>query len=308
MRLFKSKSQKHEAVQFYVEPTDAPPVKDDIVIAVIIKNEEEAIEEWLQFHHAAGVDRFILYDNGSTDRTIALASKAVPSDALTVIPWAQHIQDAKLDRVIHNQGLAFAHAIGNFRHAARWMCFIDVDEFLFPTKGGNLRSVLDGLDHANNIIVPWAMFGRQGYQETPDAILPNYTMKHRDPYAAVVKGVLNFKCIVNPSKVTKVYVHGFEVEGTKAIWNANGTQFTFGDHRKPSFDQDAALQLNHYYIKSDTQLAEKVGKHIGDSIFTSAFKTTSSRQETLERRLREIERDTIEDRGIIEFCKKIGFE
>ena len=308
MRLFKSNSKKHEAVQFFIQPAKTPPTGTGIALAVLVKNEAASISEWLQFHRAAGVDKFILYDDGSTDATIATAYDTIGADALIVIPWAQRIQDATLQRAIHNQGLAFSHAVGNFRHDFRWMGFIDIDEFLFPTKADSLAEVLDGLAHVDNILLPWQMFGRQGFAETPDRVLPHYVQRYRDPFDMKVKGVLNFKCLVNPSKVTKAYVHGFETSGTKTIWNSAGREFQYGQHRSPDFDPAPALQLNHYYVKSDAQLEEKTCKgSIGDSTFTSAFKKRSARKEMLLRRLTEIERDTVEDRRIIDFCARVGF-
>ncbi len=307
MRLFKSDSKKHEAVQFFIQSAKTPPTGVGIALAVLVKNEAASISEWLRFHRAAGVEKFILYDDGSTDATVATAYEAVGMDALTVIPWAQRIQDASLQRAIHNQGLAFAHAIGNFRQDFRWMGFIDIDEFLFPTKADSLPEVLDGLMHVDNILLPWQMFGRQGFVETPDQVLPNYVQRYRDPFDVKVKGILNFKCLVNPSKVTKAYVHGFEVNGTKRIWNSAGQEFEYGQHRNPEFNHAPALQLNHYYVKSDAQLEEKTNKgSIGDSAFTSAFKKRSDRETMLLRRLTEIERDTVEDRGIIDFCDRLG--
>ena len=308
MRLFKSKSKQLEAVQFYVQPSSDKGPVEGVAIAVLVKNEAASIGEWLHFHKAAGVDAFIIYDDGSTDATIDIARRAVGEGALTVIPWSQRIQDAKLGRAIHNQGLAFAHAIGNFRHKYRWMGFIDIDEFLFPTAANSIPDALKDLAHADNILLPWQMFGRQGFEKTPDPVIPHFTQRYRDPYDVRVKGILNVKCLVNPSKVTKAYVHGFETNGNQTIWNAAGKQFEFGEHRNVVFNDAPALKLNHYYIKSDEELAEKINKgSIGDSSFTASFKTRSNREAMLLRRLNEIERDTVEDRGIQEFCARINF-
>lgn len=52
-------------------------------IAAIFKNEAPYLREWLDFHRAAGVDRFYLYDNGSTDESAAIAA-SVPDTS--VIP------------------------------------------------------------------------------------------------------------------------------------------------------------------------------------------------------------------------------
>lgn len=309
MRILSSLSKKIEAVQFYIAPPKDPPSGDGIALVVIVKNEADAICEWLRFHVAAGVDTFIIYDDGSSDGTIESARQTLDPDKLIVIPWCQRLKDAKFGRSLHNQGLAFSHAVANFRQHFRWMGFIDIDEFLFPTRANSLIEVLAKLDHVDNILLPWHMFGRQGFEETPKRILPNFIERFTDPYQTSVKGVLNFKCLVNPSKVTKAYVHGFETGGSKAIWNSVGEEFQFGDHRSPTFHASHDLQLNHYYAKSDAQLEQKIGKgSIGDSIFTKAFKNTADRRSLLTRRVQEIERDTVEDKGILNFCERIAFD
>lgn len=310
MRIFRSQSRKVEAVQFNIAPPPKQPASGKgIAIVVMVKDEADAITEWLRFHLAAGVDTFIIYDDGSSDGTIECAKQVLEPDSLIVIPWCQRIQDARLGRVLHSQGLAFAHAVANFRHQHRWMGFIDIDEFLFPTRANSLIEVLDRLDSVDNILLPWHMFGRQGFEKTPEKILPNLTRRFRNPYESSVKGVLNFKCVVNPSKVTKAYVHGFETSGTKTIWNSVGEKFQYGDHRMPAFHTSHNLQLNHYYAKSNVQLEQKVAKgSIGHSVFTNAFKNMDDRKSLLMKRVQEIERDTITDTAILDFCERVGFD
>ena len=310
MRIFPSRSKKLEATQFYVQPPSSAGNGSGIALAVIVNNEAASIGEWLRFHEAAGVDHFILYDDGSTDDTIRIARQILPPENLTIMPWSQRLRDASPQgRVIHSQGLAFAHAISNFRDRFRWMGFIDIDEFLFPTLANSIPDALAGMAHVDNILLPWQMFGRQGFSHTPEKVLPNYLQRHRDPYSSAVKGILNFKCVVNPAATTKVYVHGFETNGNKTIWNSAGQEFQFGGHYKPIFNAHHALQLNHYFAKSDQQLAEKIAKgSIGLSEFTKDFKGSDERATKLTNRVLEMERDTVEDRGILDFCERIGFD
>ncbi|MEJ8562213.1 glycosyltransferase family 92 protein [Yoonia sp. GPGPB17] len=309
MRLFRSKHQKLEAAKFYVQPQPSANPPDRIAIAVLVKDEAEPIAEWLRFHYAAGVDKFLLYDDGCSDATFSVAGEAVPTEAIEIIPWSQRIKEEKSGYALDNQGLAFAHAVSNYGEDFRWMAFIDVDEFLFPTRSHSLKDYLLSLGDIDNIVLPWQMFGRQGFAETPPLVLPNFLKRFRDPYQANVKGVLNFKCIVNPSRVTKAYVHGFETNHSSDIYNSLGQKFEFGEHRQANFHCAAALQLNHYYAKSDQQFKEKVEKGaINESTFTRHFKRLDGRSDTLLRRVQEIERDTVEDRLILEFCKRMAFD
>ncbi|MEO1641344.1 MAG: glycosyltransferase family 92 protein [Pseudomonadota bacterium] len=308
MRILKSSSKKYEAVQFDVDRPEVTADQDGVAVAVIVRNEEAAIAEWLAFHRAAGVNHFIFYDDGCTDDTVPLARRVLGQDQLTVLPWNQRLRDAKAERALHSQGLAFAHAVANFVRY-RWICFIDVDEFLYPTEADGIDQALAEMDHAECIYVRWEMFGRQGFATTPNHIIPNFTLRYRDPITSPVKGVFNFKCIVNPARVSRAYVHGFLGSDHDQIWSAAGKAFRAGQKRTAAFCEAPRLRLNHYYAKSDAQLAEKIGKgSIGESVFTKAFKSGAGRQDLLMRRVLEIERDTVEDRGIIDYCARIGFD
>jgi hypothetical protein len=46
---------------------------NNIGISCIVKNEQDYIGEWLQFHIMQGVKDFIIYDNGCTDDTLEIA-------------------------------------------------------------------------------------------------------------------------------------------------------------------------------------------------------------------------------------------
>lgn len=49
----------------------------DLAIVAIIKNEGQYIEEWLRYHIVAGVQKFFLYDNDSSDNTREILEKYI---------------------------------------------------------------------------------------------------------------------------------------------------------------------------------------------------------------------------------------
>ena len=150
------------------------PTRAGIAIVLIVRNEARHIAEWARFHHAAGVSRFFVYENGPGDGTIEAIRAALPAEALTVIPWAQSRFRTTRNREIHNQVLAYAHALMNFGPAFRWMAFIDVDEFLVPVSAPSIPRALEGLEDAAHISLPWQMFGRGGHATPPEGGVPNF--------------------------------------------------------------------------------------------------------------------------------------
>ena len=280
-----------------ITPPKPHPDRAGLAIAVVVKNEARHIGEWLDFHLKAGVSHFILYDNGSTDETIEVARSRLPDGKLTLLPWDQKLFDGRSGVEIHNQVLAFAHALRNFGGQFRWMAFTDIDEFLAPMKSGDLLSALAPLSAAAHISLPWHMFGRCGHEEAPDGgIVANYTQRARDPLAS--SHALNWKCIVDPCRVTGVRVHGFEIEGEAAGVNDVGQMSTHQRRSNPSFYSNAAIQLNHYYTRSNKELQAKIDR--------GSNKTVEA-QKHIKRVMRivdAIEADTVEDRSAIEFLNR----
>ena len=185
-----------------------------LAVALIVKDEARHIGEWAAFHLRAGVRRFLIYDNGGRDATMAILREVLPEAARTIVPWRQVLSDAWLGREIHNQVLAYAHAASNFGGAFRWMAFIDADEFLVPKRAETLDAALAHLGEARNLSLPWHMFGRSGHQSPPEGgVLRNYLRRARDPMSEV-RGVRAFKCVVDPCHLTAVRVHSMETDGS----------------------------------------------------------------------------------------------
>lgn len=267
----------------------AQPGRAGLAIVAIVKNEARYIGEWARFHRAAGVRHFYIYDDASQDDTLAELRAALPPEALTVIPWAQRLSDIRLGREIHNQVLAYAHAAGNFGGAHRWMAFIDVDEFLIPTGGDSFDVALAPLGDIPNVSLPWHMFGTSGHATPPDGgVLRNYLMRARDPMGDA-PGLRAFKMLVDPCRLSALRIHSMETEATQDTWNDAGRKSSFAERDKPGFYSTAAVQLNHYYTRSQADLDAKINR--GPNLVA---KTDEYRRKVL-RTVGSIEADLIED-------------
>lgn len=230
-----------------------------IAVVLIVRNEERHIGEWGRFHAKAGVRHFYVYDNGSTDGTLVQLVAAVGVQNVTVIPWHQKLRDGA-GAEIHNQVLAYAHAVANFGDQFRWMTFIDVDEFLVPKSAETLPECLAHLESEVNISLPWHMFGRNGFEEPPEGgIVANYTRRHPEPMSPL-KGMCNFKMIVDPCHVTAMKVHAIETDGSGDSVNDKGVRASVGDRKKPGFYSADHIQLNHYYTRSNSELQAKISR------------------------------------------------
>ena len=272
--------------------------RDGVAIVLIVRNEARHIAEWADFHHRAGVRHFFVYDNGSTDGTIAALRNALPDAALTVIPWAQRRFRTLLRREIHNQVLAYAHALMNFGPAFRWFTFIDVDEFIVPVNEPSIPKALEGLSTHAHVSLPWHMFGRNGHDQPPDGgVLANYLRRAANPFG--LSHGLNFKCLVDPARVTLVGVHAFDIDGRAQGVNDRGMEAAHDDRTKPGFYSHDRLQLNHYYTRSDAELQAKIGRGSNKDV------QADTHIRRVMRIVQAIEADTVEDRTAPDFLARL---
>ncbi len=193
-----------------------------------------------------GVDKFLLYDDGSADAERSQRCIVTPLRADAIdrsFPWLSGFRRPRAERAIQS-GLAVPMPFRQlWRHDSVGWGSSTLMSFI-SDPADSLDEVLMVWQMLTMFCLPWQMFGRQGFAETPDRVLPHSVKRYRDPFHAKVKGVLNFKCLVNPSKVTKVYVHGFE---TKRIQDDIGTlpveSFNIGQHRSPNFHPVACASI-----------------------------------------------------------------
>lgn len=277
-------------------PPAPVPGRHGIAIGLIVKNEARHIGEWARFHVDAGVRHIHVYDNGSTDGTAEVIRAAV-GDACSVIPWDQKLRDARRGLEIHNQVLAYAHAVRNFGGRYRWMALIDVDEFLVPKQADSLPAALLHLEGCRNISLPWHMFGRSGHVVPPDGgVLQNYTRRNPDPMSGA-SGLCNFKMIVDPCAVSALKVHEIETGGGITC-NDRGDPFTHTTRTRPAFYSADHIQLNHYYTRSDQELRAKIAR--GPNLTTP----DADHLRRVLRKVAAIEADEVEDRSALAFLAR----
>ncbi len=282
-------------------PPAPAPGREGIGIGLIVKGEQAHIGEWARFHHAVGVRRFVVYDGAPGDGTADILRTVLPSGSLHVIPWIQNLRDSRLDREIHNQVLAYAHAAANFGADLRWMAFIDVDEFLIPARGDSLPEALAGLD-VPAVSLPWHMFGHSGHAAPPDGgVLRNYTRRARDPMSDV-RGVRAFKSLVDPCRLTALRVHSAETDAGDVTWNDRGEKVPMARRERPEFYSTDRIQLNHYYARSKAELEAKIAR--GPNLRGKAEEYGRKVRRTVEN----IEADEVEDLRAVRFLQRTGID
>jgi hypothetical protein len=215
-----------------------PPV--ELAVCAIFRDEAPNLAEWVTFHRLQGVERFWLYDNLSKDNWSAELGPELESGVVTVTPWPD----------VPGQLSAYADALSRHRDEARWIAFIDIDEFLFSPPGRSLPEVLRDYDGHPGVVANWRMYGTNGHQEPPDGlVIENYLL--RGPDSQPDNGYV--KSIAYPRKVVGLHnaPHSFSYRGTAVS----------EDHQPASHFREPPtadlLRINHYYARSLADLTRK---------------------------------------------------
>ncbi len=289
--------QRIKVGQVGLTPPQAQPGRHGVAIVLVVRNEERHIGEWARFHRLAGIRHVFVYDDGSTDGTLAALAAALGPAGHTVIPWGQRLIDSRLGRPIHNQVLAYAHAAANFGGAYRWLAYIDADEFLVPVQASSVDAALAHLGpDVANLSLPWHMFGRCGHHLAPaGGVVANYRLRAAAPMEA-----MNFKCLVDPCRLSAVRVHSVHTGHPQLTWNDRGEPSRLAKRHRASFYAADHLQLNHYYTRSSEELEQKIGRGPNLEAKRQAYRRKVMRTVT------RIEAHTLEDNLALNFLDRVA--
>ena len=146
-----------------------------------------------------GVDRFYLYNNGSTDDFLPILEPYIRRGQIVLIPWAAFLAEASAQR------LAYAHAASNFAATVKWLILIDIDEFLFSETSDDVKPVLAKFEAFAALTIPRFEFGPNGHRDKPAGlVIENYTRVGKNK---------NSKVAIRPSLTTEIGTHKCIVEG-----------------------------------------------------------------------------------------------
>ena len=181
--------------------------KYDCCICLIIRNENEYLKEWLEWHVGQGFEHFFIYDHGS-EYPVAEFVKTLDADMQTKITvhdfggthrFAQH--DAYNDCLKRHGG------------ECRWLAYIDADEMIRVRCGGTIGELLRHYDGYAGLFMRWIVYDANGQKEKSDKPLrERFT---RVTSAKLYEGI--GKVIIRPSLVTRIITHncftkpGFDV-------------------------------------------------------------------------------------------------
>lgn len=187
-------------------------------LCAILKDEAPYLKEWVWYHKLAGVDKFYLYDNGSTDKSASYIQELARQGINIDYTW---FPGEKM------QLPAYQHCLKKAIFETRWLTFIDLDEFLFCPGSRSLIDILnEDTKKVQQLSAHWMMFGSNGHIQAPDGLVIENYVRHSRKVNPLTKS------IVNPRRVFSVGVHRSTICG------------------RTCFLPVSILRINHYHFKS----------------------------------------------------------
>ncbi|WP_306258241.1 glycosyltransferase family 92 protein [Pararhizobium sp. IMCC21322] len=295
-KLLKSKRRRGSETGNYRIPRTKPLARssEGLACVTILKNEEDYLDEWIEFHLMMGFDHFFIYDNGSTDNTLDILAKYQQRGVVTVIPWCNFSQ------VLHPQKAANAHAIANFCTPYRWVAFFDVDEFLFSPTSETLTEALEKVCDQICVSIPWQNFGPNGHKSKPEGlVIENYTEKGAFPPVPEQRSLLRYKTILDPTKVLAAGTHCFHfIDVGPMLINERGETMQQHQFEDVKFAVSEHFQLNHYFTRSEQELEKKRQK---GRVSSKGAKVS----DFVDNRLNQYKISTCEDLKILQFLPRL---
>lgn len=211
-------------------------------VCAIAKDEGDYFKEWLDWHISMGVDKFFIYDNGSTDRTRDVLQPYISEGIVEYVFFPGY----------RMQLAAYDDCLRRHRFDTRWLAFIDIDEFIVPLKDKDITAFLHRFENAPAVEINWLVYGSGGQVEkSSEPVMKRFRFHSKDDHR------LNrhVKSIVNPRRIfNMIGCHEAARIDGKAL-DSHGDKITknFRD-RIPRQD---VIRINHYAVKSRQEFLEK---------------------------------------------------
>ena len=213
-----------------------------IAATLIVRDEASQLPEWLAYHHAIGIGKFVIYNHESRDDTISVLRRSQARFDIDVVSWPTF--PGKV-----TQFFAYRDACFRLRtqREVEWCAFIDIDEFLLSTTGNSVQELADRCKHAAAITLHWAVFGPASHvtgHSQPDGLIIDQFIR-RAPLQDAVNGPV--KSLVRPSAVLDLLnPHAFLVDGQTVDGNGNAFTFNAAENGSAGPVELSDWRVNHY--------------------------------------------------------------
>lgn len=202
-------------------------------ICVLIKDENEYLDEWLSHHFNLGIDEIFLYEDYGSKSHLDIVQPYGNKVHLNSIDVMFNSDDER--KIVTEKGkrvqvLLFDYFPKKYKDEFDWILFIDIDEFLILKKP--LHELLEEYNDKEAIYLRWIWYGASGHIKKPEGkVVDNF----KKSITTTFNWGLNFKSFIN-CKLFKKW--------ERTIHKAEGGVYPiseYGDHK---------AFIRHYFTKS----------------------------------------------------------
>lgn len=209
-----------------------------VALVCIAKNEDNYIQEWVDYNLKLGFDHIYIYMND----------------------WRTDIEHPQVTKIefdgLNKQRDAYTHWLDTNRNNYDWAAFFDVDEFLVLKKHKTIQDFVSDYVNHKAVGINWYLFGNNGHTEIIDgeySQIKRFT-KRGTQMNHHVKSILkcNSGCMMdvhNPYHIP--------------VTSPNGVTFSGYLNEQPD---DSIAQINHYYCKTKEEFIKKCERGRADTI------------------------------------------
>lgn len=215
-------------------------------VCLLIKDENDYINEWLKWHISIGFDHFFIYDNRSKvpiEETVDTMYRSY----CTFIDYSSGYNCLQVD--------CYNHALKNFGSETKWMAFIDTDEFIRVTDGQNINEFLRDYETHDGLYVRWILYNANGLRHKD-------TRPQRERFTQQVPYERQLPCgksIIQPAKVKTMGTHfPCGTMGQYDMVDSDGNYLRVGGIRK--FSPNDKIVIDHYFTRSLEEWHEKAAR------------------------------------------------
>lgn len=210
-------------------------------ITLLIKDEEEYLDEWIQYHTNLGFQYFYIFDNMSK---IPIS----PRENCQIIRWDND--------TIANQTSAYNHAAMLGRNDnIDFMAFIDTDEFIILDR--SLFDLYKIIGDNSGVGLNWLMYGTSFLKNKQNSILQNFILSSENNY----EPNKHIKIIIKPKDLIE-FITPHYANTKKGIVNINKQKISHSLTNIILHD----CRINHYFTRSQGEFKKKCERGRGDKV------------------------------------------
>lgn len=213
-----------------------------VALCLRFRDEARYLPEWLEYHRAAGVDHFFLYNNYSADDFRSAIQPWIDDGSVTLVDWPKTPASPAAEED------CIRRALGHFA----WVGFLDADEFVVIRDGRSIAEFLAAFPKAPGVGLHWKMFGSSLHRERPASpVIVAYQRRS-------ARTNRHIKTFVRPWRVAQCRnSHAWFYYPIGLAADEHGRAIYGSFDAAPTGDD---AWINHYYCKSEEDYLEKAAR------------------------------------------------